>query len=613
MRGLGTTATIEDHDAVSRFAVRLAAALRSRRTAGTAAVLALTALLLSAGWFLASNLGAAPLPIRIASLGIGSLFVVAGLIGIAHRPRSPVGAVLVVVGLLYLLGRLQGADPPAVGIFANLANSAWQGLIFYVTFSFPYGRLRTLVDAALVMGGFAFATLNNLFVLVTSPTRVAPGLEPDNPWFVALPDDVLGMARPVLLVIGYVLIFGGAAWLTRRWLASSRPLRRVLTPVYVSAVATSLTAVVLRLTVGVVSPSTDATQLISIALLFAYGLLPIGFLVGLLRAQIARAAVADLVVELGDLPTPMRLRSALAAALRDPTLEVVTWSGERNAFVDSQGQIAEVPAGDANRSVTILQRGGEPSAILVHDPALLDDPGLVAAVGTAVRLTLDNEQLDVQVNRQLEEVRASRARVAAAADGARQKIERDIHDGAQQRLLGVSIGLQGVRQRLDSGSTEASELDEVREQLTAALAELRELAQGVHPAVLTQHGLEAALRALARRSSIPVDLDIRLDGQRLSDAVEAAAYFIASSALGNAQAHSAASRVAIRLEQDGNDLRLNIADDGVGGAQEGHGTGLTGMRDRAETVGGELVIESPRGGPTRIIAVVPIGRAHAAG
>ncbi|HEX2843734.1 MAG TPA: ATP-binding protein, partial [Candidatus Limnocylindria bacterium] len=134
-----------------------------------------------------------------------------------------------------------------------------------------------------------------------------------------------------------------------------------------------------------------------------------------------------------------------------------------------------------------------------------------------------------------------------------------------------------------------------------------------HPAVLTQHGLDAALRALARRSTIPVELDLRLNGERLPEAVEVAAYFIASSALSNAQAHSAATRVTIGLERGERDVRLVISDDGVGGAREGSGSGLTGMRDRAETVGGRLTVDSPRGGPTRISAVVPIGTAHVTG
>lgn len=613
MGGLGAAATFGDPDAVSRFAVRLGTGIRARGGAGQLAVVVVATALAAAAWLLPSNLGAAPLPIRLASVGIGPLFVAAGLVGMAQRPRSAVGALLVVAGFLYLVGRLQGADPAWLGLTANLSNSAWQGLIFYITFSFPGARLQHPIDRVLVFGGLAFTIANNLFSLVTVPERVAPTLDPTNPWFLSLEVGAVDATRPILLVVGYVLIVGGAAWLVRRWLRASGPLRRVLTPVYASALATSLTALVLRLTIGVVSPSTDASQLISIALLIAYGLLPIGFLIGLLRAQIARAAVADLVVELGELPTPARLRSALAAALRDPTLEVVTWSGERNAFVDADGRVAAVPSGGSGRSVTVLQRDGQPSAILVHDPAVLDDPGLVAAVGTAVRLTIDNEQLERQVGRQLEEVRASRARVAAAADGARQKIERDIHDGTQQRLLGVSIGLQGVRERLDGGSTEAAELDEVRAQLTAALAELRELAQGVHPAVLTQHGLDAALRALARRSTIPVELDLRLNGERLPEAVEVAAYFIASSALSNAQAHSAATRVTIGLERGERDVRLVISDDGVGGAREGSGSGLTGMRDRAETVGGRLTVDSPRGGPTRISAVVPIGAAHVTG
>ncbi len=598
-------ATLTDYDALSRLAVRLNALRGAGAPVVLAGLSALAAVALAVAT-LPTNLAAAPLPIRIASIGVGVLFILAGFVGVVQRPRSPVGSLLIIVGLLYLIGRLQGTDPPALGLAANLANSAWQGVIFYITYSFPIGRLPSRVDRWIVAGGVSYTLVNNLFVLVTAPTRSAPGLDSANPWFVALPQASIDIARPILLIIGYGLIFGGTAWVTRRWLAASPPLRRVLTPVYVSAMATGLAAVLLRATLGLVAPSTDPTQVISIALLVAYGLLPIGFLVGLLRAQIARAAVADLVIELGELPAPPRLRTALAAALHDSTLDVITWSGERNAFIDTSGRIAEVPTPDAHRAVTLLERRGEPSAILVHDPAILDDPGLVAAVGTAVRLTLDNEMLEAEVSRQLHEVRASRARVTAAADEARRRIERDIHDGSQQRLLGVALGLQGVRRRLNAGSAEADELDEMTEQLQAALAELRQLAQGVHPAVLTQHGLGPALRALTRRSSIPVELIDLLSNERVAETVETAVYFIASAALANVQAHSAATQVVMRVERDGNDVVLSVSDDGAGGAREGLGTGLTGMRDRAETVGGRLVIDSPRGGPTHIRAIVPV-------
>ena len=604
MRDVTSSAPEAEYDALSRFAARRAT-LGNRRAWAPAVVACLAAVLVVAVVVVPSNLMAAPVPIRVGSIGVGILFFIAGVLGVSHRPQSPIGPLLLVVGALYLVGRLQGADPPVVGLAANLANSTWQGIIFYITFSFPQGRLRSPGAIVLVVGGLGFTLVNNLFVLVTAPTRAAPGVDPDNPWFLGLPPGTIDVVRPVLLYTGYLLIVGGAAWLTRRWLDASPPLRRVLTPVYVSALFTSLTAVGLRVTLGVVSPSTDPTQVVSIALLVAYGLLPVGFLIGLLRAHSARAAVADLVVELGELPSPQRLQVALADALRDPTLQVITWSGERNAFVNSHGGIAQPPSPSAARAVTVLNRRGEPSAVLVHDPAVLHDPGLVAAVGTAVRLTLDIEELEMQVGRQIGEVRASRARVVAAADEAREKIERDIHDGTQQQLLGVAIGLQGLRRHMNGDAQAVRELDEVRDQLNAALAELRQLAQGVHPAVLTQHGLAPALRALSRRSSIPVQLDVDDGDQRPPAPTEAALYFIASSALHNAQAHSSASRIDIHLRVLSDAVRLTIRDDGVGGAAEGQGSGLTGMRDRAETAGGTVEIDSPRGGPTEIRAVIP--------
>lgn len=552
-----------------------------------------------------SNLQAAAAPVRIVTVGVGVLFVAAGLVGVHLRPHNPIGVVLVVSGYLYLIGRLQGAEPPALWLTASVANVAWQAAVFYVIYSFPVQRLRSPVDVVIVVAATVYTLVNNLFLLVTTPTRPAPGLSPASPFFVDLDPAVVEMTGAGLLYVGALFIAGSMSWLARRWLHASRPLRRALTPVYVAAAAVSTVALLLRLLLGVVSPTTDPAQVVSVGLLAAFALVPAGFLAGLLRARIARSTVADLVLQLGSVPSANRLRDALATALGDPDVEVLRWSRDAGAYVDGDRRPV-APGGDDGRAVTVLEEGAEPTLAILHDATLLDDPGLVPAVVTAARLTLDNELLEARLRANLDEVRASRVRIAAAADAAQHRIERDIHDGTQQQLVAAAMALDAVRAHVEPASAVREQLDAVAAQLRAALTELRELARGVHPVVLTQRGLGAALTALARRSVIPTRVDDRL-ARRAPPAIEAAAYFFASEAIGNAQAHSGASEIIICIRRDDASLVVEVEDDGVGGATAGRGSGMTGMQDRADTVGGRVEVDSPAGGPTRVTAVLPLG------
>ncbi len=593
------------YDTLSLAAVRAGRWIVARGVA-TLLVIGATACLVALVWLTPSNLSAAPLAIQLGSSAVGIGFVVAGVVGSRQRPSSAVGPLLVIGGFLYLLGRLQGADPPVVWLLASAANALWQGVVYYIAFSFPAGRLATRIDATFVVVGLVYTAVNNAFVLITSPTRVAPGITSDNPTFIPLDAGIVTTTRGVLFAAGIVLIVTGSTWLVRRWLAASPPLRRALTPVYLGMLAVSTVALTLRLALGIVAPSTDPGRIISIGLLVAFGLVPIGFLIGVLRARIARGAVADIVLSLGDVPSPRQLQAVLVTALGDPTLEVFTWSSERAAFTAVDGRIMQVPEEHEGRAVTVLE-GDEPAAVIVHDAALLNDPGLVASVGAAVRIALANERLEATVTQQLAELAASRGRIIAAADQARQGIERDIHDGAQQRLLAVRMALRSAAKRLGEDGREA--LGVIDRELGEAVADLRELARGVHPAVLTERGLGAGLGALARHSHVPVTLDIDLPAQRLRTEIESAAYFIAAGAVANAQAHAAASAISIRARVRRGALELRIEDDGIGGAVEGSGSGITNMRDRAEAVGGRLAVTSPVGGPTVVSATLSISPA----
>ena len=256
--------------------------------------------------------------------------------------------------------------------------------------------------------------------------------------------------------------------------------------------------------------------------------------------------------------------------------------------------------------MTLLERDGVPLAAILHDPALLEDPGLVASVATAVRLTVENDRLQAEVRAQLAEVRESRARIVEATDAERRRIERDIHDGAQQRLVALSLAIGRARGQLgpaadpDLDTTLAQASEEVR----SALAELRELARGIHPAILTEAGLGPAVRSLVDRSAVPTELDAELPG-RLPDPIEATAYFVVSEALTNVAKHAAAGSARVALAVHDHTLTVEVRDDGCGGADPARGSGLRGLRDRVEAVGGKLETVSPAGGGTIVRASLP--------
>ena len=320
--------------------------------------------------------------------------------------------------------------------------------------------------------------------------------------------------------------------------------------------------------------------------------------VGLAVTRRSRGPVGNLVVELGH-AGPGEVRTALAKAIGDPTLELALWLPEQQEWVDEAGRAVEVPT-DPNRAVTYV---GTDLAAIVHDPVFLDQPALLEAVGSAARLALENERLHAELRAQLAEIRESRARIVRAGDEERRRLERDLHDGAQQRLLGIGMALQLLRPSADAESRRL--LDETQEEVQAALSELRELARGIHPAILTDHGLAPALRTLGERAPVPVTVSAPDD--RFPGEVETAIYFIVAEALANVAKHAHASKAAVSVAQDNGLVRVVISDDGVGGAGFGSGTGLRGLADRAGALDGKLVVETAQGEGTRLMVEIPCG------
>jgi signal transduction histidine kinase len=318
-----------------------------------------------------------------------------------------------------------------------------------------------------------------------------------------------------------------------------------------------------------------------------------------------RAALAELMVELGRLPDPDRVRDALARALGDPSLRLLFWQPDSGGYIDTHGIPATLPAAGPGNAVTTLEHGGQRYGAMIHDPFMLDDMTMLEAVGAAGRLAIENARLQAELRAQLAEVRASRARIVEAGDAERRRIERDLHDGAQQRLLAIRLALRLARERADRDDAELQTLlSEADEELIAGLDDLRSLAGGIHPAVLTDEGLPAALAMLARRSTVPVELHA-VPAERLPAALEAAVYFVACEALANAAKHAHASCVIIAVTQQEGRLQLSVSDDGIGGADPAAGSGLRGLADRVETLDGELHVSSEPGAGTTLLAVLP--------
>jgi signal transduction histidine kinase len=389
----------------------------------------------------------------------------------------------------------------------------------------------------------------------------------------------------------------------RKFLRATPRARRILAPLWIAAAVAALRASL----DGILTFTTPPRELVYQLFWWqTVGLaaLPLALLAGFLRARLARGHVGELVVHL-EQSTPGELRNELALALDDPTLEVALWLPEQREYVDAAGNAFPMPIDGPTRAVTRIEHDGRPLAVLVHDPTLRDEPKLVEAVAAAARLALVNARLHAEVRAQLDMVQESRARIVTAADEERRRIERDLHDGAQQRLVALALELRSAQRRL--GEERDPEIDQLLEstadELQVALQELRELAQGIHPGILTQGGLAPALESLAAR--VPLPVTVAATQERLAPDVEATAYFVACEALTNVVKHSQASKAAIRALRDDGMLVVEVEDDGIGGASAGEGSGLRGLADRVEAHGGHFRIESAPGSGTRVLGEIP--------
>jgi signal transduction histidine kinase len=527
------------------------------------------------------------------------VWVIAGLIAWRARPDSRVGPLMVLIGWLH------PAEPLLGGLFGAYVQwllwlvSPISTLILILALSFPSGRLTgpARVAAGLAWAHYGLQAVATLFAVRSQRCPACPPNPLPFPHDGAVSDLILDVGAPLWI----------AAWgltaviLARRWRESSVPGRRALNPMLWGMLQYAVINVLLPLVgFGVGDGRPDKPGF------WSFALIPVGFLIGLLRTRQHRSVVADLMVELGSAPEPRRLRQLLARTLGDPSLQVAFWLPDRQRYVDADGSPVELPGADEPRRVSALEQDGEPLAALIYDPALLEDPKLLGAVTNAARLALENSRLQAELRARLHQIRESRERLVNATDAERRRIERNLHDGAQQTLLGLRVAVQLARTQ---GGADPKAFDsllaEIDAELQAAVEELRTLARGVHPAVLSDEGLEPALAELARRAAIPTRLTCDCD-QRLPPPIETAAYYVASEALANVLKHAHASHARISLARRDGHATIEVGDDGRGGADP-RGIGLSGLRDRVEALDGTLAIDSDAHPGTRVRAEFPCG------
>jgi signal transduction histidine kinase len=522
-------------------------------------------------------------------------YIAAGTIAWQRRPDSRFGPLMVAAGFATFVSSLQwtnGGIPFTVGMAFDLLPAA---LLLHLFLAFPSGRLEQAVERWLVAAAYAAAVglqLVKMLLWSLGGRNVLAVVEEPGAAFVV--EDIELGALSALSLAGVVVL------VVRRRGRVRRPRPSIALLVDSFAVVLVMLAVLL-LAGAFVWPAFETIRRITFGVI---GLTPVAFLAGLLSERFSRSTLADLLVHLRADRAPAGLREALSSALRDPSLTVAYWLPEFGCWVDAEGRQVALPDHASGVATTLIDRDGAPMAALLHDPSLADEPELLDAVSAAAAIALENERLHAELRARLDELRGSRQRVLEAGQVERQRLERDLHDGAQQRLIALALELGRLERSVEGDPDTHGRLDEARREVVMSLEELRAVARGIHPAVVSGHGLGVALESLAARAPVPVRLEVELDG-RMPERLEVAAYYVVSESLANVAKHSCATSASVQVARENAHMVVEIVDNGVGGADTEQGTGLRGLADRVEALGGRLRVWTPQGGGTRVRAELP--------
>ena len=543
--------------------------------------------------------------------------VAAALVWLQRRPGNRVGVLLLALAVVTSLIALQGAQSAYLHSVGVLVEPIFFLLTYVVVFAFPDGRLTGRAERLILAGITIYFLVAFVPWMFFSPV-VAGGAPlaacdpcPANGLMIAdRPSIAAGLGTDMVWAV-IVLMVATIVCLVVRLAQASRPRRRTLLPVYVPALIVSIPVLVYHgLAAGMFDLDADRVSTVGWVLVYARCALPFGFLLAIGQASlIAGGACRQLLDEIGANPNASQLRDIVAKALDDRSLELVFRAKRADGFVDSQGRPVASAFAPDRRATSFVGSPEEPAAAIWHDPVLDTDPELVRAAGQAIQITLEHGRLADELTATTAELQASRERVVTADDTARRRIQRDLHDGAQQRLIALQIKVALAQELASDDSEIAGQLAEVGYGLEDAVRELQDLARGIHPPVLRDFGLRAALASATQRATPPASL-VAEAISRYPMEVETAVYFCCVESLQNVAKHAGhEARAEVRVAERADELHFEIVDDGVGCeiAPAGRaGTGLRNMNERVVAVRGTLTIDSIVGRGTHVRGRIPL-------
>jgi signal transduction histidine kinase len=524
-------------------------------------------------------------------------YIFAGIVAWRRRPDSLFGPLMILAGFITQLSILQWTNQPFLNAVGQLCDLLVAAVWLHLFLAYPSGRLAGQIERAVVITAYIAAVGLQVVILMLG------GFNESHLLTVIKDQAAAEVVQNVQLVTLSALALISVGLLWRRWWALPRWQRRRPAQIVINCFSLALVMLAALLLAGALQ--LPGFEILRLATFAVAGLAPLAFVAGLLDARLAKAGVGELLVQLRANPAP-DLRELLAQALRDPTLSLIYWLPQYGSWADQDGNPATLPEPGSGRRATLVKQDGELIAALVYDASLGEEPELVEAVTAAAGIALENGRLEAELRARLQELHGSRTRVVEAEQNERRRLERNLHDGAQQRLVALALELGVLAEKADSDPATQTRLKHAREEVAESLTELRDLARGLHPAVVSGHGLAVALESLA--AATPLDVQLKTDGlPRLPEHLEVAAYYVISESLTNAAKHAQASKITVQVGISDGMLIVEVVDDGIGGADSERGSGLRGLADRVEALNGNLRIWSTIGKGTRVRAELPCG------